>query len=47
MSHGCEAAWNSCRPVFIRLSVKPMAMVETTTPMMSAICCRRGVAPMM
>ena len=46
MSHGCAAAWNSCRPVFIRLSVNPMTMVETTTPIIRAICCSRGVAPM-
>ena len=45
MSHGCDVAWNSSSPLFIRFSVKPITTVEITTPIISASCCFQGVAP--
>src|ERR1700735_4011005 len=43
---GLGRRWKDSRPLFIALSVAPMEKMETMTPIMMAICCFHGVAPM-
>src|SRR5216683_3659238 len=43
---GLGRRWKVSRPLFMALSVAPMEKMETMTPIMMAICCFQGVAPM-
>ena len=43
---GLGRRWKVSRPLFMALRVAPMEKMETMTPIMMAICCFQGVAPM-
>ena len=44
-ARGVGSRWKLSKPLFIALSVGPIAKTLTITPTMTATCCFHGVAP--